>query len=157
MRATLLIVGLVCAAALISSLAFTLVSPLARVVQKSEGNADLRQKVAAKRQEKTTLETQISWMNSPDGQEEQARRSGKVKPGEHLVIFKADEAQAAPATHPSTASPLRSDMLDLTFGLFALAFLTGLAILFFRWRSARALRPEGVLTPLNELRRQRRR
>jgi cell division protein FtsB len=116
----------------------------------------LERQVEAKRHEKEQLQKLKDWRRSPEGVADLARNRGMVASGEEALRF-------PPQTDilNATQVPLKTDTSSEAFGgwvlaallLFALAFLTGIGLLLYRWQARRARRPAGMLTPRSELRR----
>jgi cell division protein FtsB len=158
-RMALFLLAVMLVAGLLCSVLVGAIRPFIRGSQLSARNAILQKKLDKQRDLNEQMDEKITWLNSPEGIVDRARRNGMVKPGEERVSMQVDHPQQqsalpAPKT-PVAPSVPETNILALALTLFALAFVLGGGMLLYRRRLAQKKRPVGVLTPRSELRRRR--
>jgi hypothetical protein len=145
---------------LASLLTFAMLNAMVRGNEKKAARDRIAQIVETEKREKDRLLVHKNYLTSTEGIESAAHNQGMVRPGEEIMRLSTDKTPSAPPPPPSTPGPLdehptAGGVLLAGLALFTLAFFSGMALLFLRWRAARTRTPVGALTPRSELRRRR--
>lgn len=146
------------AAVILCALAYAIGMTAIKSSVKKQEVVRLEQQRDEKLREKRQLLKQKTWLQSPEGIADSARRKGMIGPNEELVRFNPPQDKVIESSESALSSPepTLDSFLLAGFFLFMLAFIAGIGLLVYRRRAMLARRPEGTLTPRSELRKRRR-